>query len=66
MRVKLSHPNRIRKIAGREALWKMRTCGNPRKNVADFTRGAWKKLRKKRSAFSTFSPALTAANLHHF
>jgi hypothetical protein len=36
------------------------------KTVADFTPGAWKKLRTKRSAFPTFSPALTAANLHHF
>jgi hypothetical protein len=35
----------------------MRTCGNPRENFADFTPGAWKKLRNKRSAFPTFSPA---------
>jgi hypothetical protein len=36
------------------------------KTVADFTPGAWKTLRTKRSAFPTFSTALTAANLHHF
>jgi hypothetical protein len=44
----------------------MRTCGNPRENFADFTPGAWKKLRNKRSAFPTFSPAPAATIFNPF
>jgi len=61
---KLPVPQRKKKRSKKRkkggALWEMTHLWKSAKN-ADFTRGAWKKLRTNRSAFPTFSPAPTAA-----